>query len=151
MRRCFSAALAAVLTIAPLFGGSMILEVGNPNANPEAAQKNAVVMARVTACHSPEKTSVVATAEGLVAGKRQTIPLKVINLSTPGMWAVTREWPKEGSWAVNFVATNPDYKDYSPSVVVPVENDSFSWASVKRFYHAPTAAEIAAILAHNGL
>jgi len=67
--------------------------------------KNAVVVARITACSSREKTIVTATAESISGGKRISIPLKVTNLATAG--------PKEGTWAIVMVATNPDYMDYA--------------------------------------
>ena len=151
MLKVFTAAIAACLSAAPLFAGGLVLEVGNPKANPEASAKNAVIVARITACTSPEKTTVTATAESVSGGKRLSIPLKVTNLSTPGTFAVTHEWPTGGAWAVVLVATNPDYKDYATSVLVPVQNDTFNWATVKHVLHRATAEDIDAALAHNGL
>lgn len=132
---------------APLFGGALVLDIGNPSANPEAIAKHAVLVARMTACTSPEKTIVTASAEGIVDGMRKSIPLKIVPLSTAGTYAITREWPVEGSWAVRIIATNPDYKDYAASVVVPLENGALQWAGVKHYYRTPPAeAEIAAVL-----
>ncbi len=105
---------------APLFAGSLALEIGNPSANPEAMAKHAVLVARMTACTSPEKTIVAATAEGIVDGVLKSIPLKIVALPTVGTYAVAREWPAQGNWAVRMIATNPDYKDYTASVLVPV-------------------------------
>ena len=133
--------LVLSLLAAPLFAGALVLEIGNPSANPEALAKHAVLVARMTACKSPEKTTVTARAEGLVNGTERSIPLKVIPLSTPGTYAVTREWPAEGTWTVRMIATNPDYKDYAASVVVPIENGAFQWAGVK--HRNGTLAEIA--------
>ena len=126
---------------APLFAGALALEIGNPSANPEAMAKHAVLVARMTACTSPEKTTVTASAEGIVDGVRKSILLKIVPLSTAGTYAVVREWPAEGSWAVRMVATNPDYKDYATSVVVPIENGVFQWAGAK--HRNGTLAEIA--------
>jgi hypothetical protein len=133
---------AFCILASPLLAGALLLEVGNPAANPEALEKHAVLVARITACHSPEKTTVTATAEGMVDGVRKTIPLKVISLSAPGMFALTREWPAEGAWAVKMIATNPDYKDYATSVVVPIEKNSAQLGAVKRYVHVPTEAEL---------
>jgi hypothetical protein len=151
MLKVLTAAMAACLSVAPLFGGALVLEVGNPKANPEAAAKNAVVLARITSCKSPEKTTVTATAESVTGGKRQSVPLKVMNLSTPGTFAITHQWPKEGNWAIVMVVTNPDYKDYTPSALVPVQNDTFNWGTVKHVFHRPTTEDIDAALAHNSL
>lgn len=139
--------LFALSTLAiPLFAGALLLEVGNPSANPEALRNHAVLVARITACHSPEKTTVSATAEGIVNGVRQSIPLKVISLSTAGTFAVTRQWPEQGTWAVKMVATNPEYKDYATSVVVPLRNDSAQLSAAKHYFHAASDAEVSLAL-----
>jgi hypothetical protein len=151
MRKFQTAIIAACLSVAPLFAGALVLDVGNPTADPEATAKKAVVVARMTACTSPEKTTVTATAEGILRGKRQSIPLKVISLAAAGTFAVTQEWPKEGTWAVKLVATNPEYKGYSTAVLVPLQNDVPRWGAVKHVFHAPTPDEIDAVLAQNSI
>lgn len=141
-RQFLTAVLSAVLLAAPLSAGALLLQVADPRTSIEAQAQHAVVMAQMTACHSPEKTLVSATAEGILAGKRTTLPLKVIKLSTPGMFAVRREWPSEGVWAVRMVATNPEYKDYATGVVVPVGKNSWRRAGAKQFFHAPTDEDV---------
>lgn len=143
MKTFWKPMFAFCILAAPLFAGALLLQVGNPAANPEALEKHAVLVARITACHSPEKTTVTATAEGMINGVRQTIPLKVVPLSTAGTFAVTHEWPDQGTWAVKMIATNPDYKDYATSVVVPIEKNSGQFEAVKHYFHAPTEAELA--------
>ena len=133
---------ALAITSVSVWAGALTLMIGNPSANPEAQAQNAAIVARITACHSPEKTAVTATAEGIVAGVHKTIPLKVIALPTAGTFAVKRDWPDQGSWAVKLVATNPDYKDYSTGIVVPVEEGSVQFAASKQYYHAPTNSEV---------
>jgi hypothetical protein len=145
-RKILTAALSAAFLAAPLFAGALLLVVDDPATNHEAQSKHAVVMVRMTACHSPEKTVIAATAEGIVEGKRQTIPLKVINLATPGEFAVAREWPRDGVWTVRMVATNPDYKDYATGVVVPVRNDAYIRAGAKQYFHAPTQDDVNSVL-----
>jgi len=146
MKTLWKPLLSLTLLAAPLFAGALLLEVGNPSANPEALAKHAVLVARITACHSPEKTTVTATAEGVVNGMRKSIPLKVIRLSTAGTFAVTHEWPEQGTWAVKMIATNPDYKDYATSVVAPMEKDGVQLTAVKHYFHAATDAEVVASL-----
>jgi hypothetical protein len=146
MQTLWKSLFALSILAAPLFSGALLLEVGSPAANPEALAKNAVLVARITACHSPERTTVTATAEGLVNGLRRSIPLKVVSLSTPGTFAVAREWPEQGAWAVKMVATNPDYKDYATSVIVPVKKNMVQLAAVKQYFHAATSGEVSATL-----
>jgi hypothetical protein len=142
---CQTLAVSALLASC-LFAGAMVLEIGNPSANPEAQAKYAVLVARLTACHSPEKTILTAEAEGLVNGARTSIPLKVIPLSAAGTFAVAREWPAEGSWVVKLIASNPEYKDYVSATLVPVEKDRLQWTGIKRYYHGPTDREVADML-----
>jgi hypothetical protein len=115
VRRFLIAVLATGFVAAPVFAGALTLQADDPTTNPEAVAKHAVVAAHTTACVSPEKTVVTATAEGIVDGKRITLPLKVIRLSQPGAFAVAREWPAGGAWVVKMIATNPDYKNYATS------------------------------------
>lgn len=142
----FPKSLSVLAMAGSMWAGALRLEVGNPSANPEAAAKHAVLVARITACQSPEKTTITATAEGIVDGSRRTVPLSLVPLSTPGTFAVVRQWPAGGRWAVKMTATNPDYKNYATGVVVLTQKDGFDWAGVKHFYHAPTDAEVDAVL-----
>jgi hypothetical protein len=146
MKTLLKPLFALSILAAPLFAGALLLEIGNPAGNQEALAKQAVLVARITACHSPEKTTVTATAEGLVNGARSSIPLKVISLSTAGMFAVAREWPEQGTWAVKMIATNPDYKDYATSVVIPMQKSLVQLSTVKHYSHAATSAEVSAAL-----
>ena len=138
--------LALSLLAAPLFAGTLALEVGNPAANTEAQSKHAAALVRTTSCHSPEKTELTATAEGVVDGVRRSIPLKVIRLSTPGTFVVTHEWPSTGTWAVRVVARNPEYKNYATGVLVPFEGNSIEWAAVKHYFREPTDGDLASVL-----
>lgn len=143
--------LVVLSATAPIFAGALTLEVGNPANNPEAKANHVVLLGRMTACHSPEKTAITASAEGIVDGSRKSIPLKVIRLSAPGTFGVAREWPEQGVWAIKMIATNPEYKNYSAGVLVPFGKDSFQWADVKHYFHAPAAAEIDSILAEESV
>jgi hypothetical protein len=145
-RKVVIAFVSAVFAAAPLFAGALTLVLADPGASPDAQTKHAAVVVRTTACTSPEKTVVTAAAEGLVGGKRRTIPLKVIGLSTPGEFAVAQQWPREGVWTVRFTATNPEYKNYATGVLVPVHDRSYSAAGAKVFYHAPTDQDVNSLL-----
>jgi len=142
MRYFLALAFAAI----PVFAGALTLQLDDVKTNPEAIAQNAAVVAHITACHSPEKTTVTAFAEGIVNGKRQTISLKVTTLSQPGSFAVSHQWPHDGAWAVKLIATNPDYKNYSTAIVVPFHDDRTDRASAKVFYYAPSAEEVDSVL-----
>jgi len=98
---------AAVLLLAgPLFAGGFYLQIGNPEASPEAGKLHAVVTVLATGCHDPALAKLTATAIGTVNGERREIPLKVDKLSTPGMFALARQWPQEGRWVIRLEANN---------------------------------------------
>jgi hypothetical protein len=147
MRHFLALAFAAL----PVFAGALTLQLDDVKTDPEASAQNAAVVAHITACHSAEKTTVTAFAEGMANGKRQTISLKVIPLSQPGSFAVTHQWPHDGIWAVKMIATNPEYKNYSTAVVVPFHDDRTDRASAKVFYHAPSAEEVDSVLKQTAL
>lgn len=151
MRQILKAACAACISLGSLMAGALTLDIANPKTDAEAVSKNAAVVARMTACKSPEKTTVSATAESVAAGNRTSIPLKVIPLAVPGTFAVAHGWPKEGNWAIRVIATNPEYAGFTTSVLVPVINNVVNWAAVKHIYHAPTAAEVDSVLTAQNL
>ena len=147
MRNILRALLALPLALAPVFAGGMHLEIGDAKGNRLAAARSGVVVARLTACHTPAEALLTATAEGLVAGKRQTIALKPDALAEPGLWSIARAWPAEGKWVLRLVVTHPQYGSYTSGVVVALNGDSFDPTKVRRFDGNPaTSTDIAEIL-----
>jgi hypothetical protein len=133
-----------VLLAAPLIGGAFVLELANPQANPEATAKGAVLVARVAGCHDPAKAVITATAENMVSGKRQSAALTVIPLATPGTIAVKREWPATESRIVRLVAKEDGL---TTSVLVRMDGDSFDRANVKYLIRATGEEDLAPMLA----
>ncbi|PYP79971.1 MAG: hypothetical protein DMD35_06560 [Gemmatimonadetes bacterium] len=64
----------------------------------------------------PTNLTVEARAEGLVDGKRRTVPLSPSALRT-GTFAVRNEWGARGTWSVLIVATQPEPKASIQAVV----------------------------------
>ena len=83
-----------------------------------------------------------ATAIGVVDGKQQVIPLKVLALSKSGMYAVTHEWPEKGDWVIKFVVTNPDYKNYATGALIPAKGNAVEWMQAKNYFHEPNTEEV---------
>jgi hypothetical protein len=46
----------------------------------------------------PKLADLSATAQGLVNGTRRTMPVRMDTTSKPGVFAVRRQWPSEGTW-----------------------------------------------------
>ncbi len=99
---------AGLLLAAPMFAGGFFLTLGNPAASHDPAAKDAVMIVRPDGCHEPQKAIVRGTAEGLINGKRVSVPLHMVALSQPGMYAVKREWPAEGNWVLRLEAQDGD-------------------------------------------
>jgi hypothetical protein len=131
---------AAVLALAgQLFAGGFYLQLGNPEASPEARKLNAVVTIKAAGCHDPALAKLTATAIGMVKGERREIPLKVQALSTPGMFALTQQWPKEGRWVIRLEANNGEQFTSSLVSAGPEGVDRYHDRADHRHF---TAAEI---------
>jgi hypothetical protein len=109
MHRWLSTVLAAAALLAfaaRLSAGGFWVTLGNPEASPEARAMHAVATFQAIGCHRPEKAELTARAVGVVNGERRSIPLKLAALPAPGMYALTRQWPAEGRWVIEVVATS---------------------------------------------
>jgi len=107
MRNTMFTLIGATLALSgSLMAGGFWLEVGNPEASPEARKAGAIVTVKAVGCHDPAAARVTATAIGAVNGERRTIPLKLTKLSEPGMYAISQQWPREGKWVIQLVGRN---------------------------------------------
>jgi len=102
MRKTFLTIAAAMMAAGFLMAGGFWLQVGNPEASPEARKANAVLTLKAAGCSDPAKAQITATALGTVNGQRRSVPVEVIKLSEPGMFAVAQQWPREGKWVIQF-------------------------------------------------
>ncbi len=146
MKRIINHTLAlAALTIMSAWAGALVLEVGNPDANPEAKSLNAVVVARATACHDPAKSTVTASLVQFSSGELQRTPLKVLPLKAAGTFAVIGAVPR-GS-VIDLAVTNPEYRNYQPRVLIRGDEQGVELASVRRFFSTPpTETDIKSVL-----
>ena len=115
--------VALALAATAAYAGGFGIDVQAPNPK-DARMKDAVVVFQAYGCHGPG-AKVTATAEGIVDGKRKSIPLRMKNLGGDA-FMLTRQWPKEGRWVLAVTATSPPWvhagkshtaKDY---VAVPI-------------------------------
>jgi hypothetical protein len=139
----FFAVLGALALAAQLNAGGLTLTLGSPEANSEAKAANAVLTARVLGCHEPADAKVTGTAIGIVDGRRETIPLKLTALRVPGMYALTRQWPAQGSWVIHLTAELGGVA----SVLVPAGPGGVDRYAAKHMRGRPPADQIEAMLA----
>jgi hypothetical protein len=95
-----SMVLSMVLTFAPMASaGGFYVDVMRPDKG-DTEVKDAVLLVRPHGCHKPEDANLTATAEGIVNGKRQSIPLQLTKTSK-GVFAIKQQWATSGAWVLN--------------------------------------------------
>ncbi len=133
--------LSAAVKLA--FAGGFFLSLGNPAAAGDPKARDAFVTVRADGCGMPSLARISGKAEGLVNGRRQSVPLKLTALSSKGLYAVPREWPAEGVWVLTLTGS---YLGRTTSAVIPVTSEGFRRDLAKFFPHAPAKADIEAVL-----
>jgi hypothetical protein len=124
------------------WGADFSLAIGNPVAvaRPNGVVKKDIGFAvRGENCADAAKIQVTGTAEGMVDGARRSIPLRLVAGETAGTFAVSHDWPQEGTWVVNLTG---HCGNAVASAVVPMGPNGFLRESSKFFPRAATAAEV---------
>ncbi|HCC57898.1 MAG TPA: hypothetical protein DEQ47_11680 [Solibacterales bacterium] len=133
--------LATLWTVGA-YAGTLVVQVSNPETNAEAKSLNAVVVADVTACHEPAKSTVTAY---LIQPDMQRVALRVMPLKQPGTFAIIGAVPP--SSVIDVVGNNPEYRDFHPHVLIRSDEHGVRWTTVKRFFSKPpTDADVRALL-----
>jgi hypothetical protein len=128
------------------WGADFSLAIGNPVAVavPGGVVKKSVEMAvRAEGCADPAKAQITGTAEGIVNGARQSVPLRLAPTPTAGAFAVSRDGPQSGVWVFSLIGR---CGSATASAVVPMGPNGFLRESSKFFPRAATAAEVEAVL-----
>jgi hypothetical protein len=81
------------------------IQIASPVAAQTYRMKSSAFVFRTLGCGAPAKPEVTAVAEGLVLGQRRSVPLKVQEAQTPGVFGIFRQWPDEGVWIVNLAGS----------------------------------------------
>ena len=103
----------AVLCVAATTAGGFQLRVEVPQDNSDA-----VLLVRTYRCHQPEKANVSGTAEGIVEGKRISVPVR-LKAVEKGVYAVAQQWPTEGTWILAFSGS---YRGHRTSTLVTLDD-----------------------------
>jgi hypothetical protein len=138
--------IALAVTSQALAGSTFRLEIGSAIAGGSGTKlKNAVVMVRALACEDPTSVVMTGSVEGIVNGVRQSVSLKLHPLPTPGVHAVTRQWP-DGTWVLNLTATCPAPKATAGALVPLGANGQFLRGTSQFLERAASQFEINAAL-----
>ena len=127
-------AIVGALGMAALADG-FTFTIGSPVASQDYRGKNAAFVFRTEGCAEPATSQIGGTAEGLVNGVRRSVALKVMPMSTPGVYAVPQSWPAEGDWVVILKGT---CASASAGAIVPIGPTGFIRESSK-FFPRPAA------------
>jgi len=128
------------------WGADFSLAIGNPVAValPNGIVKKDIGMAvRAENCADAARVQITGTAEGSVNGERRSVPLRVVPSSTAGAFAVSRDWPQQGTWLVSLTG---HCGSSTASAVIPIGPNGFLRESSKFFPRAATAAEVESVL-----
>lgn len=66
----------------------------------DATTRGAVLLVHAFHHGTPMQFPVSGTAEGLVAGKRQSVKLEFARTSRTGVYALRQQWPAQGTWTL---------------------------------------------------
>jgi hypothetical protein len=139
-----SIVLSIGLTFAPqASAGGFYVDVLRPEKG-DTEVKGAVLLVRAYGCHKPEDANLTATAEGIVNGKRQSIPLQLTKTSK-GVFAIKQQWATSGAWVLNISGV---YLGATRSLLVElgaqgkVQTGNDSKVIARRADHKFSAAEV---------
>ena len=85
--------IALVVFAGPVFGGGFWLTLERPGN-----ESGAAAVVRVIGCRNPQDAQVAGSAEGVVRGKRETIPLKLRSTGRTGVYEIERPVLESGAW-----------------------------------------------------
>lgn len=94
--------------------GGFWITVEAPPSPSNGEFKEAVAVVRALGCHNPSDAAMSATAEGLVNGRRQSMPIRLTAMSK-GVYAIKPQWPSQGVWVL---AITGEYNGHTSSVLV---------------------------------
>jgi hypothetical protein len=98
--------------------GGFQLGVEAPSKSTQAID-GPVLVVRTYGCYRPADAVLTAVAEGRINGERQSVKLSLVPTAT-GVYAIKRQWPTEGVWVLTI---SGDYNSMVCSVLVELGAD----------------------------
>jgi hypothetical protein len=148
MKRTGIIAAAVMLSVITTWAGtSFRLEVGLPvAAGADFKLKGSVLVVRAVVCDDVAAARLSATAEGMVNGQRQSLPVRLTGTRTPGVYAIQQQWPMQGTWILHLAGTCPSPKA-AASTIVPMQKTGFIREKTQVLREPATSAQVEAALA----
>ena len=108
IRLLAAGAAAVALVAASASAGTMFrVEIGSPvalgvNKYFKKNDKKLVLAVRAVVCQELANVRITGTAEGLVAGKRQSLPIMLTAVEpAEAIYAIQQQWPEQGAWVLH--------------------------------------------------
>ena len=146
-------ALLMITIAVPAIAGTMFrLEIGPPIAAGTGTtvpqfKKKVVLVVRPRVCDNPAAVQITGTAEGLVNGTRQSLPLTLVAInSVEGVYAVQQQWPDNGQWVLQLNGSCPSPKA-AASTLVPMKGFTFIREKTEVLGEPATRQQVEAALA----
>jgi hypothetical protein len=128
--------LAATIAAMLALGAPPAAHAGGMGATLEGPGRDGVTYTvHMFACSSSEMTGVTGAAEGVVQGKRRTLPLTLVAAGAKGDYQFQRTWPRDGHWLVRLAFAGV----HAPAMVAELGRDGrvrdrqFLWDSDGRY------------------
>ena len=91
-------ALLMLADATSVFAGGFQLAVEAPDAG-KTSLKDAALIVRTFGCFQPADANVTVTAEGIINGRRQSLPVELRG-DDKGVYSIRQQWPAEGKWVL---------------------------------------------------
>ena len=108
LTRLLAASTAAIIVAASASAGTMFrVEIGSPvalgvNKYFKKTDKKIVLAVRAVVCEDLANVRINGTAEGLVSGKRQSLPITLTAVEpAEAIYAIQQQWPETGAWVLH--------------------------------------------------
>jgi len=150
------AALLALVSVPSAKAGGFQISVQPPDTA-KMSMKDAVLVVRTFGCMQPADANVTITAEGIVAGRRQSLPVE-LHADDTGVYAIRQQWPAQGRWVLVltgalhgmtstvFVELGDKGKVYADTLL---EAGQLTGKHARGFRRSPTARDVEAALKSN--
>ena len=131
VRTLIAAASAAALLATTSAAGTMFrIEIGSTaalgmNKKFKDGPRKLVVAVRAVVCEDLATVRITGTAEGLVNGKRQSLPITLTAIDpAEAVYAIAQQWPPEGAWVLHLKGSCSNPKA-AASTLVAVSRGTF--------------------------
>ena len=149
--RLIAAVVAFTVAAVAAHAGTMFrLEIGSSAALgtdkrfKDKNTKKIVLAVRAVVCQDLPNVKITGTAEGLVNGKRKTLPITLTVIDrAEAVYAIQQQWPQDGAWVLHLEGSCANPKAEA-STLVPVSKGTFIREKTQVLREPATRAQVEA-------